>query len=126
MKRSDVYVDLRGQEIPLGGLDAQDRQLRDRVRRQARTRPNWTEFGNYWTQGGVARFYDACGLSREQSRQTPVYRVYAQDLQWSRLGIAAGLVRPPDYRSELEELIREKFPSRRAFCKESGLSEDMR
>jgi hypothetical protein len=115
-------VDLKGREISLSGLDAEERQLLARLRGQARTQPRWTGFGNYWTRE-VAAFYDARGLTRAQSRQTPVYCV-AQDL-WSRLGIAAGLVRPPDYRVELEELIREKFPSRRAFCEASGLTEDM-
>jgi hypothetical protein len=122
MKRADVYIDLKGTEIPLTGLDREERALLSRLRRRARTRRSWTEFANYWTRE-VAALYDARGLTRAQSRQTPVYRV-AQDL-WSRLGIAAGLVRSPDYRVELEELIRQKYPSRRAFCEATGLSEDM-
>jgi hypothetical protein len=52
-----------------------------------------------------------------------VYRV-AQDLS-SRMAVAAGLARLGDYRDELEELIQEKFPNRRTFCKAAGLSEDM-
>ena len=48
----------------------------------------------------------------------------AQDLS-SRLGLAAGLVRPDDYQGDLEDLIREKFPTRRAFCKATGIAEDM-
>jgi hypothetical protein len=42
----------------------------------------------------------------------------------SRLGIASGLVRPDDYQGDLEDLVRERFPSRRAFCEASGLSEE--
>lgn len=122
MKPADFYVDLRGREITLTGLDDEERKLLGRLRRRARTNPDWADFRNYWTRE-VAAFYDARGLSRARSRQTAVYRV-AQDLS-SRLGIAAGLVRPPDYRDELERLIREDFPSRRAFCKATGLSEDM-
>ena len=38
---------------------------------------------------------------------------------------AGDLLYPPDYRDELEALIREHFPSRRAFCQATGLSEDM-
>ncbi len=87
-----------------------------------RAHPNWTDFRNYWTRE-VAAFYDARGLSRPQSRQRVAYRI-AQDLS-SRLGIAAGMIRPDDYRDELAELIREQFPSRRAFCEATGLSEDM-
>ena len=48
----------------------------------------------------------------------------AADLS-GRIAVAAGIARLGDYRDELEELIREKFPSRRAFCEASGLSEDM-
>jgi hypothetical protein len=122
MKPADVYVDLKGREISLTELDKEERALLARLRRRARTQPDWTDFRNYWTRE-VAAFYDARGLSRRQSRETVVYRI-AQDLS-SRLGIAAGLVRAPDYRDELEELIRERFPSRRAFCEATGLSEDM-
>lgn len=34
-------------------------------------------------------------------------------------------MRAPDYRDELDELIRENFPTRRAFCEATGISEDM-
>jgi hypothetical protein len=122
VKQPEVYVDVSGQRIALDGLDPEERRLLTRLRRRARTQRGWTDFGNYWTRE-VAAVYEARGLPRAKSRRTPVYRV-AQDL-WSRLGIGAGLVRAPDYRVELEELIREKYPSRRAFCEATGLSEDM-
>jgi hypothetical protein len=48
----------------------------------------------------------------------------AQDLS-GRIAVAAGLARVGDYRDELEDLIRERFPSRRAFCEAAGLAEDM-
>jgi len=35
------------------------------------------------------------------------------------------MARLPDYRDELEELIRTRFPSQQAFCQATGLSEDM-
>src|SRR5207247_4226493 len=86
------------------------------------THPDWCDFDNYrWR--AIAEFYDARGVPRKVSRESVVYRV-AQDLS-SRLGLAGGLIRPDDYQGELEELIREKFPSRRAFCEATGLSEDM-
>jgi hypothetical protein len=122
MKKADVYVDLYGREISLAALDPQERQLLARLRHRARRTPSWIDFRNYWTRE-VAAFYDARGLTRGQSRRSPLYRV-AQDV-WSRLGVEQGLVRAPEYRDELEELIRKKFPSRRAFCKATGLSEDM-
>jgi hypothetical protein len=122
VKKNEVHVDLKGREVCLSGLEPEERALLGRLRRRARAHPDWMAFSNYW-MGEVAAFYDARGLTRAQSRQTPVYRV-AQDL-CSRLGIAAGLVRAPDYRVELEDLIREEFRTRRAFCEASGLSEDM-
>jgi hypothetical protein len=122
VKETDPYVTLKGQEISLVGLDSEEKQLLARLRRRATRHPNWTEFGTYWMRE-VAAFYDARGLSRTQSRHTPVYQV-AQDL-CSRMGVAAELVRAPEYRDELEELIHEKFRTRRAFCEATGLSEAM-
>jgi hypothetical protein len=122
MKNAEIYTTWRGWQIPLDGLDADERRLLGRVRRRARTRPDWCDFGNWWVEE-LAAFYDARGLTRAQSRQTPLYRV-AQDL-CSRLGVAAGVVRPPDYRVELEELIEERYTNRREFCKATGLSEAM-
>jgi hypothetical protein len=61
-------------------------------------------------------------MPRKVARESAVYRV-AQDL-WGRLGIAEGVVLPDDYHSDLQELVREKFPSRHAFCEATGLSEE--
>ena len=44
----------------------------------------------------MAEFYDARRVPRKVSRESAVFRV-AQDLS-SRLGIAAGLIRPDDFR----------------------------
>jgi hypothetical protein len=122
MKRANGRV-REGDESPgLASLDAGERRLVARLRRRARTHPDWCDFKNYW-MAAVAAFYDARGLSRAASRRTAVYRI-AQDLG-SRLAVAAGLARPPDYRDQLEQLIRDRFPSRRAFCQAAGLSEDM-
>jgi hypothetical protein len=121
MKRADVYVDRKGRNIVMTDADEEERGLIARLRRRARTHPNWTDFGNFWTRE-VAAFYDARGLTRAATRRTAAYRI-GQDLA-SRLGIAAGLVRPPDLRDDLEELIREQFRSRRAFCKATGITED--
>jgi hypothetical protein len=87
-----------------------------------RAHPDWCDFRNYWVRE-VAAFYDARGLNRKRSRETAVFRI-AQDLS-GRLGIASGLVRPDDNVGDLEELIREKFPSQRAWCEATGLSEDV-
>jgi hypothetical protein len=121
MRQTDVYVDLEGQALSLAGLDADERRLVSRLRRRART-ASWDAFDNYWT-AAVRAFYAARGLSRAAVARTVPWRI-AQDLS-GRLAVAAGLARVPDYRDELEELIRTKFPSRRAFCQATGLSEDM-
>ena len=48
-------------------------------------------------------------------------------MRWvrQRLAVAQGVARNPDYRDEIEELIRTRFKTRREFCEATGLSEDM-
>jgi hypothetical protein len=92
------------------------------LKRQAKQLGDWNEFENYWTRA-VADFYKESGLTRKQIRETAVYRI-AQDLG-SRIAVEAGIARAPDYRDELERLIRFQFQTRRAFCQATGLTEDM-
>jgi hypothetical protein len=122
MARQNSYVDLKGRELPLDGLDAQERQFVAELQQRAKSHPDWDDFENSWT-ATVAAFYDARGPARRESRETVVYKI-AQDLS-SRLAIAAGQARPPDYRDELEAIIRKSFRTRREFCAATGLSEDM-
>src|SRR5438270_12830758 len=100
MTKANVYVDLDGQEICLADLDAEERKLLSRLRRRAETHPDWTDFDNYrWRV--VTEFYDARRVPRKTMRQGVVYRV-GQDLS-SRLGLASGLIRPDDWRTDLEQ-----------------------
>lgn len=122
MPQAETYIDVYGNPIPLTPLDAEERGLVARLRRRARTNPDWNAFDNYWTRA-VAAFYEARGYCRARKRQTAVYRI-AQDLS-GRIALAAGLARMPDYRDELEDLIRKQFPTRRAFCKATGIAEDL-
>jgi hypothetical protein len=122
MSQRNSYTDLKGNTYRLDDLDPEERRLVKDLRRRAETHPDWNDFENYWTRA-VAALYDGRGLSRKESSQTAVYKI-AQDLG-SRLGIAAGLVRPPDYRDQLEALIRERFRTRREFCEATGIAEDM-
>lgn len=122
MENLEQYVDLKGQAIPLTGLDAEERGLLAALIRKAEAKPGWDAFTNEW-RSAVAKLYDGRGVPRAESRRGAVYRM-AQDLA-SRMAIAEGKARAPDYRDELEELIRERFPTRRAFCEATGLSEDM-
>jgi hypothetical protein len=120
MRQIDDYVDLDGIPIPLAGLDTEERRLVAQLRRRARRNPDWDAFDNWWTRA-IPEFYLARGVSRKAVVRTAVWRI-AQDLS-SRLGIAAGLIRPPDYRDELDDLIRTHYPSRRAFAQATGMAE---
>lgn len=120
MKQTDIYIDLDGSAIPLADLDEEERRFVSRLLRRARTNPNWDDFDNYWTNA-IPSFFAARGLSRKKVAQTRLWQI-AQDLS-SRLGIAAGLIRDPDYRDQIEEIVLMRFPSQRAFCKATGISE---
>src|SRR5262249_55295385 len=122
MRRDSVYIDLDGNQICLEHLDAEERKLLARLRRRARTNPDWDAFDNFWTIA-VPALYEARGMDRKAVPRTVLWRI-AQDLS-GRIAVAAGLARLGDYRDELEELIDEHYPSRRAFCDATGLSEDM-
>jgi hypothetical protein len=122
MLQANSYVDLDGREICLGHLDAEERKLLARIQRRARLQPDWDAFDNYWTRE-IGRFYDARGVPRKVTRDSVVFRV-AGDLS-GRIALAAGLVRLGDYSDDLEELVRDRFPSRQAFCEATGIAEDM-
>jgi hypothetical protein len=121
--RNGDYVDLEGNAIALGGLDTEERALVARLRRRFRSRPGWCDFRNY-ALGVVADFYEARGLSRKSITDSAGFAI-ALDL-CARLGIAEGKIAPPtfDYREQLERLVLQ-FPTRRAFCKAAGISQDM-
>lgn len=118
--KNNVWTDLEGDAISLAGLEVSERALIDRCRDQAKLDPEG--YHNFWMKE-VSDLYVPRGLSRRQITQTAVYRI-AQDIG-SRLMVEAGEARLPDYRDDLERLIRERFPSRRAFCEAAGISEDM-
>lgn len=116
------YVNLKGDFICVADLTDAEQKFVAKLKRQAKQHPDWNEFWNFWTHG-VADFYKDSGLTRKQIRETGVYRI-AQDLG-SRLAIQAGVARAPDYRDELNALIRSRFQTRREFCQATGLTEDM-
>jgi hypothetical protein len=122
VNRNEVYVDMDDNNISLAGLDAEELRLVSRLRRRAQTHPDWCDFDTYWMRT-VAEFYDARGIRRSQSLKSVPFQI-AQDLS-GRLAVASGLARPSDYRDELEEIIRTRFATRRAFCKATGISEDL-
>jgi hypothetical protein len=120
-KKDDEYVDLKGRSHSLADLDSRERSLIGELKLNA-ARQDWNEFSNFW-MARVHEFYSARGLSRREILESVAFRI-GQDLA-SRIAVAAGLARAPDYRDELEEIIRRSFRTRRDFCKATGLSEDM-
>lgn len=120
--QSDLYIDLRGQQHSLSRLDEDERKLLACLEQRSQSGAGWYDFENYWTRA-VWELYQPRGLTRKEARETVVYRI-AQDLG-SRIAIASGLARMPDYRDELADLIRRRFKTRRAFCEATGISEDM-
>lgn len=124
MIQANQYVDLRGEVIDMSSLDAEELRLLDELQQYAKEHPDprKVEFWNFYAPR-VGSFYEQRGLSRRETTRTTVWRI-AQDIN-GRLMIAAGLARRGDYRDELENLIRTKFATRRAFCEATGLSEDM-
>ncbi|MFQ5731193.1 MAG: hypothetical protein ACE5KM_04465 [Planctomycetaceae bacterium] len=117
-----TYCDLRGREIPLVGLDDDERKLVKQLKLRAAGKPDWNDFDNY-RKKKVGDFYLKRGLDRSDITQTIPWKI-GSDLS-GRIAINRGLARMPDYRDELKQLIRERFPSRREFCKATGISEDM-
>lgn len=122
MKRTHVYLDLKGREFTSAEFDAEELDLISELLAYSRKHADWPDYSNYWMPR-VRQFYEAKGLSRREIRETGVYRI-AQDIG-SRMAVDAGLARLPDYRDELEGIIRERFHTRREFCEATGLSEDM-
>jgi len=116
------YVNLKGDFISVADLTDAEQKCVAKLKRQAKQIDDWNEFENYWTRE-VFDFYKESGLTRTQIRATAVYRI-AQDLG-SRLAVKASIARVPDYRDELEHLIRSRYQTRREFCQATGLSEDM-
>ena len=122
MNHADVYMDLKGRGVSLDELPAAEKKLIAELKSAAKKADDWSVFRNLW-MARVSEFYAGQDLTRPQIRQTAGYRI-GQDLA-SRLAIATGMARQPDYRDELESLIAQRFPTRRAFCEATGLTEDM-
>jgi hypothetical protein len=122
MKLTTIYRDCRGRIIDLIGLDAEERQLVQTLLDRAESHPDWNDFSNFW-MANVGEFYKKRGLDRRTVTKLPAFLI-GQDLA-SRIAIAAGFVRVPDYRDDLQDLIRTRYRTQREFCEATGLSEDM-
>jgi hypothetical protein len=124
MIHANRYYDFRGQVIDTSSLDDDERQLVDELEQFAKSHSDarTSEYHNFYVRR-VGDYYLGRGFSRREITRTIVWRI-AQDIN-GRLMLAAGLAKIRDYRDELENLIRLKYESRRAFCEATGLSEDM-
>lgn len=116
-----IYIDLDGRSWNLADLDTDERKLFEDFRRAA-DKLDWNEFDNYRLKT-ITALYEARGLSRRQISQKPLFDI-GQDLS-SRIAVTKGYALYGDYRDDLEEIAKTRFNSHRAFCKATGLSEDM-
>ncbi len=103
-------------------LTAAERRLIDNCTRFAATKPERGAYTNFWIRKAERLLTDQ-GLDRRQMIQSTLWRVI-QDIG-ARLHIESGLARAPDYHDELEQIVHERFATRRQFCEATGLSEDM-
>jgi hypothetical protein len=122
MIKGSVYTALDSEVFSLADLDPDERKLVDDLVSRQRSAQSWPAFRNYYVRT-VGDFYTTRGLSRRQVGDTAVWQI-AQDLN-GRLMVRLGLAVPPDYRDRLAELIRSAFPTQKAFCEATGLSEDL-
>lgn len=108
--RNLSYHTITGRNLDVTRLTSEERKFLGKVRAKYATKPEWTEFANWWTT-----LFNESQLPKE----SVVYRL-CQDLE-ARLGIAQGKVAAPDYRDYLADLIEAKFGSRYRFCRETGV-----
>jgi hypothetical protein len=122
MNKNSIYKTLNGGAYSLADLDPEERRLANELVAKSRSVANWAEYANYYMRA-VGDFYKARGLTRQEITKLPVWKM-AQDLK-GRLMVRAGEAVPPDYRDSLGALIRSEFPTQKAFCEATGLSEDL-
>ncbi len=111
-----TYRSLSGRRFDLDQLSAEEQAFLGEVFALYRQRPAWEDFRRDWLALGRARLW-----KKKVAVGSAPYRI-CQDLA-ARLGIAEGKVAPPDYRDHLADLIEERFGSRYAFCKETGIDQ---
>lgn len=120
--KSSIYRDLKNNAYSLYDLDDEAKKLVSEFQQLAATGINWGNFTNAWMPR-AADLLSKRGLDKPQIVKHELWKIL-HDIG-SRLHIASGEARAPDYRDELAELIREKFRTRREFCQATGLSEDL-
>jgi hypothetical protein len=117
-----THTTLRGLQLDLTSLTAEEAAVFDQARRAYVESPEWHEFKQKWLNE-VLSIYDRQKLPRREAVAKPLYRA-VQDLG-SRLMVQGGYAKMPSYREQIEALIETHFETRREFCEATGLSEDM-
>jgi len=117
------YFTLRGRVIDLSLLDAEERAAVTDLIAKQRSVTEMTEYSNYYMPA-LSSLYLPRGLTHRQITETVVWKI-AQDLD-GRLMVAADMARAPDdYRDSFESVIRSDYPTQKAFCDATGLTEDL-
>lgn len=112
------YETLTGRHLDVRGLTGSEKRMLSRLLILYHRRTRWERFSTHWQ-----RLLGDILMPLPPRRRTGhiLYRV-AQDLEM-RLGIAQGMVAPPDYRDYMLDRIEEKYGSRYRFCKATGIPE---
>jgi len=122
MNTTSIYTTLNGESFALSDLESDERQLISDLIIRQRAASSWSAFANdYMRQLG--EFYKSRGISRKSIIELPLWKI-ASDLK-SRMMVRAGDALPPDYRDSLGTIIRSDYPTQKAFCDATGLTEDL-
>ena len=118
MKPASPYVDLEGNAIALDGLDAGERRLLARLRRRARTHPDWSDFGTYWMRAVADKLQlrlsgaEQQQLVKNSATNAEAYQLYLQGrYQWNKR-TAEGLQQGIEY---FKRAIEREFSSRKCW-----------
>ncbi len=118
----DIPVaDVNGYPIDASKLDDEEERLMERLYDKYSEKPDSIEFKKLWLEL-VVGMYDQRKLPRKEMIAKPLFKI-AQFWD-SQLMVEQGLATVPHYREQLRELS-DTYPTRRAFCDATGLSEDM-
>ncbi len=114
-------ADVNGYPIDASKLDGDEECLMERLHEKFSEKPDSIEFKTLWMEL-VVGMYDRRKMPRKEMVTKPLFKI-AQ--YWdSQLMVEQGLATVPHYREQLRELS-DTYPTRRAFCDATGLSEDM-
>lgn len=112
------YEDLTGTRWTLSSLSPRERRFLRSFVNRANEGVSWPDLSGSWRVKLLKLYH---GRSRKDVVRQPLYAV-CQDIE-SRVGIDQGFFRQRDYRDDLAEMIRRKFPSRYRFAKRVGIDE---